>query len=338
MKHPNGYGSVVKLSGNRRKPFAVRKTVGWNDKKHPIYRFVGYCETREEGLMLLALYNKEPWDLDKNNITFKELYELWFEKRLPKLGRANQNSLKAAYGHCAELYNTKYKTIRAAHMQDVIDNCKKSYATQAAIKNLFGHLDRFAYEIDVVNKRYSDLLKSDPIPETSKKPFTDEEVEAVWNIQGQPWVDSVLVFLYSGFRISELLSLKSEDIDLKAETMKGGTKTKAGKNRIVPIHSKIMPIIKKHLAEGNEYLFSFEGKRCLTNNYYNIWERIMKQLKQQHTPHECRHTFRTRLDAAGANKVCIDMIMGHKSNEVGERIYTHKTIVELKEAIELLVK
>jgi hypothetical protein len=42
------------------------------------------------------------------------------------------------------------------------------------------------------------------------------------------------------------------------------------------------------------------------------------------------------LDSAGANKVCIDLMMGHKSKEVGERIYTHKTIEELKAAIELI--
>ena len=55
-----------------------------------------------------------------------------------------------------------------------------------------------------------------------------------------------------------------------------------------------------------------------------------------HTTHECRHTFRSRLDSLGANKVCIDKIMGHKTNDVGERVYTHKTIQELKKTIELI--
>ena len=35
MKNPNGYGTVVKLSGNRRKPYAVRKTIGFNEKVIP---------------------------------------------------------------------------------------------------------------------------------------------------------------------------------------------------------------------------------------------------------------------------------------------------------------
>ncbi len=63
----------------------------------------------------------------------------------------------------------------------------------------------------------------------------------------------------------------------------------------------------------------------------------MKQLKMEHTPHECRHTFRSRLDSAGANKKCIDLLMGHKSKDVGERVYTHKTLDELKDTINLLV-
>lgn len=58
--------------------------------------------------------------------------------------------------------------------------------------------------------------------------------------------------------------------------------------------------------------------------------------QMNHTPHECRHTFRSRLDSAGANKVCIDRIMGHSSGNTGERVYTHKTLEELKEAIELI--
>ncbi|KAF0193429.1 MAG: Site-specific recombinase XerD, partial [Bacillota bacterium] len=68
------------------------------------------------------------------------------------------------------------------------------------------------------------------------------------------------------------------------------------------------------------------------------WNEVMNELKLNHTPHECRHTFRSRLDSAGANKVCIDLMMGHKSKEVGERVYTHKTIEELKSAIELITR
>ena len=76
MKNPNGYGSVTKLSGNRRRPFWVRKTVGWNDKGQPIYETIGYAPTREEGNIMLAEYNKNPYDVDKVKITLDDLYKL----------------------------------------------------------------------------------------------------------------------------------------------------------------------------------------------------------------------------------------------------------------------
>ena len=80
MKNPNGYGSVVKLSGKRRKPFWIRKTAGWNEKGQPIYKTIGYTATREEGNILLAEYNKNPWNVDTAKLTLKELYDLWVEK------------------------------------------------------------------------------------------------------------------------------------------------------------------------------------------------------------------------------------------------------------------
>ena len=106
--------------------------------------------------------------------------------------------------------------------------CGKGYSTQAAIKNPWGHLDRFALELDVVSRCYSDLLTSDPGPPTIRDRFSDELIERLWNHSVEPWVDTALIFIYSGWRISELLGLKTVDIDLQAGTMKGGTKTKAG--------------------------------------------------------------------------------------------------------------
>lgn len=338
MKHPNGYGSVVKLSGNRRKPYAVRKTAGWNEKGYPVYLNIGYFSTKEEGLIALAEYNKLPWDIEREKTTLGELFELWQEKKAQKLGKSNQRNLKSAYKHIRCLENMKYNDIRSFHMQDCIDNCGYGYSTQWAIKNLWRHLDKFAFELDIIRKRYSEILTADSVPETNRIPFTDEEVEQLWKAENEPWVDSVLVFLYTGMRISELLGTETENVDLENGFIKGGIKTKAGKNRIIPIHPKIMGIVKKYVSAGNEYLLSIDGKRLSFASYYGFWNVIMKKYGMKHTPHECRHTFESRLDSAGANRRCIDLLMGHTSKDVGNRVYNHKTLKELKEAIEMIKK
>lgn len=88
MKLPNGYGTVTKLSGNRRKPYVVKE--GISGKQKPI----GYTATREEGLILLAQYNNDPWDIQTDKITFQELYSLWLEKRAVKLGASKPKFLE----------------------------------------------------------------------------------------------------------------------------------------------------------------------------------------------------------------------------------------------------
>jgi Site-specific recombinase XerD len=338
LRNPNGYGSVVKLSGNRRRPFHVRKTIGFNEKGHPIFQTLDYTATREEGMILLATYNKDPWDVDKANMTLGDLFDLWWERKAPKMGTSSQQSLKSAYNHCKSLKAYKYTSVKAYHMQDTIDNCGCGYSTQGAIKALWGHLDKLALELDVTMRNYSSLIAAAPIPETKKMPFSDEEVSVMWQMKDVPWVDSVLFLLYSGFRISEMLDLRADSINLENNTITGGTKTKAGKDRIVPIHSKIHGIVERRVNVGGEYLFSNEGKRCSQSTYRIFWNEIMKAAGTQHTPHDCRHTFRSRLDSAGANKKCIDLMMGHKSKDVGERVYTHKTLDELRDAIELVTR
>lgn len=338
MRNPNGYGTVAKLSGNRRRPFIIKKVIKWKDNGQPIYEIVGYSDTREAGNILLAEFNRDPWDVDKAKITFEELITLWKEKKAPKLGDSNRKALYSATNHCSKLFKKPYKLIKAYQMQDCIDGCGKGYSIQAAIKNLWGHLDKFALEMDIISRCYSELLTSDPIPETSRDRFSAEEINTIWEHQNEPWVDTVLIFIYSGWRITELLALSPEDIDLKEETMKGGTKTSSGKNRIVPIHSLIRPFIEARLAEGGPRLISYNGKPFSQSQYRIFWKEMMDRFEIDKTPHECRHTFESLLDSAGANRKCIDLMMGHKSKDTGNRVYNHKTVEELKMNIELITR
>ena len=336
MKNPNGYGSVVRLSGNRRRPFTARKTTGWNDKGQPIYLTIGYFASREEGMIALAEYNRNPYDIEKQKVTLDELYQKWSETILPKLGKSLQGSLKSAYKHITKLKELKYRDIRSFQMQDTIDGCGCGYSTQAAIKNLWGYLDRFAMEMDVIQKMYSVLTTSAPVAESNRTPFTEDEIKTLWEHAEEPWVDTVLIMLYSGWRIIEFLTLETANVDMDNQTMKGGVKTRNGKDRIVPIHPAVLKFIEARFNPTSKYLITDQGKPMSEEYYRDIFKDTLSRYGIKHTPHETRHTFRTRLDSAGANKKCIDLMMGHKSKDVGERVYTHKTLEELRTAIELI--
>jgi len=73
-----------------------------------------------------------------------------------------------------------------------------------------------------------------------------------------PWVDSLLVFLYTGFRILELLDLRITNIDLQESTIRGGTKTKADNTHI----------LQNKVNNGGGYLFGDNGKKISIGTYY----------------------------------------------------------------------
>ena len=333
MRNANGFGSVIKLSGNRRRPYLVRVTKGWSDDGKQQYQNLAYFAKRQDAISFLAEFNNVPFNLDYAKITFSEVYAAWSKEAFKKMLPAVAANYKSAYNvHCKDLYETPYRTIRKHDFQAALDNCSRSYSVKCSIRNLFSHLDAWCYDRDIISKMYSvNLDCGEPDQKTERNVFTDEEVKKLFNHVGQPFIDDTIVQIYTGFRVSELLALTADSIDMKQEIITGGGKTAAGKNRIVPIHPDIMPIIKDHNTGG--FLFPHKGTQTV---YLKHRQDALAEIGIDHTTHDCRHTFRSKLDSANANKVSIDLLMGHKSKDVGERVYTHKTIEELKAAIMLL--
>ena len=338
MRLPNGYGSVSKLKGNRRKPWIVRK---W-DSSAACSVPIGYARTKKEAMELLDNYNHSPYDLGSRDITVAEIFEAWKKVKSSKFGDSRMASLVSTYNrHYTTLQDIPIRNIKAWQVQEIIDRCEKGTSVQRNIRTLWGHLENFAREREISTSGFADLLTSkNGAQQTERTVFSEDEIDLLWKRRDIKGVDEILLFLYTGFRISEALNLSKETTDLEQGTFRGGVKTAAGKNRLVPIHSRIRPIVERLYSQSvSGYLIEQENGKLYTNLGFrrSVWDEAMKWLQFSHIPHETRHTFRSRLDSAGANKVCVDRLMGHKSPDTGERVYTHKTIQELKDTIELLV-
>lgn len=346
MRNPNGFGNISKLPGKRRKPFRARVTTGWEldeekGKLKQLYKLVGYYKTRQEAMLALAEYHKNPYSIEQT-ITFSELYEKWSEEKFKKRNsKSTINGYAAAYNYSADLYDMKFIEIKKPHMQSVIDQCERGHATLRKIKVLFNQLFKYALENDIVDKDYSkfvDIGENDS--ESTRRPFTKDEIQLLFNnVERMDFIDTVLIMIYTGVRVGELLLIKNADIDIDNRTMKGGLKTAAGKNRIIPINNKILPFIAERKSQGHEYLIvNHENNKMRYWNYYEErWKIIMEQLEMtDHRPHDCRHTFATLMDNAGANKLSIKRIMGHASKDITDKVYTHKDIEELKKAVDLI--
>lgn len=339
MRNPNGYGSVVKLSGKRRNPFMVRKTAGFNEKNQPIYNIIGYAPTREAANIMLAKYNENPWNSNADKITFEEMYQEWKKSiRYEKLGDSNKKRLNAAYKHCSPIYNMRYKAVRASHVQACIDACKLSAESKQSIRALYKHLDDYALENDYITAQHHAQVSVAAAARKEKDIFTPEQIYHIYASHNDV-APLALLMLYSGYRIEELLGMRVEDVHLQEGYFRRGLKTAAGKDRMVPVHSRILPLVTSLIAPQAEYLVTNPntGKRYTYAAFKGQWDNLMAEIGcAGMTSHCCRHTFRTALYNAQADPLCIDRIMGHASAGVGQSVYTHISLDQLKKAVELV--
>lgn len=337
MRNPNSYGGIVKLSGNRRKKFAVRITTGWTDDGKQIFKYLGYYEKRQDAIIALAEYNKAPYSLDSVSITFEELYELWSKERFSDIKKSTIDGYRQAYKHSAALHKMKFKDIKKDHLQDVLDNSNLAATTQKLVKNFHSQIFNFAIEKDIVDKNYAKFTKVKAAPTPSKRSeFTQEEIDTLLKNPNVERADTVLIMLFTGMRISELLEMKKEDVHLEERYMRGGVKTKAGINRVIPINEKIVPLIQNLLDNTpSDYLVTNTrgGKMSYVNYNQKYWKDTMDYFGFKHNCHDCRHTFISMMDRTDVNKIVLKRIVGHSAgNDITEH-YTHKTIEELVEAV-----
>lgn len=340
MRLPNGYGSVIKNTGSRRKPFQARITKDYDDEGKQIYETIGFFEKREEALRALAEYHNRPYDIGSSKLTFVELYRRWSKDYYSKIGDSAVTNYKNAYRYCEPLYNIRFADIRTPQMQKIIDESGVGYATRKVIKTFLGLLYKYAFQNDIVDKKYSEFTNiGKNEAKINRKPFSEKEIDNLFkHVDKLEFVDTVLIMIYTGLRISELLSIETTNVHIEDRYMVGGMKTDAGKDRIIPINKKIEPLINKYFNLQNKYLIvNYKGEQMKYSNYRREkFDNIMEKLNMKHTPHDCRHTFASIMDSVNANKLCIKRIIGHASSDITDKVYTHKTIKELIEAIDLI--
>lgn len=351
MKLPNGYGTVYKLSGKRRKPFIVRKTVGWNldessGKLIQNYLTIGYAATRAEGLQILADYNNNPFDVVASKMTFEDVYNKWSDTKYSTISTSNVQGYTAAYKLCTSLYSKTFKEIKLAELQYVVDTCNKNYPTLRKLKVLLSQLYDYAMKNEICNKDYSefvDILKyKDKNPNKyDRNKFTKDEIDKIWTMKDDKYYQVVLMLIYSGVRISELLDLKKENIHFDDQYFDVIVSKTENGIRKVPIADKVLPFYKVwyNSAPNCEYLLHTEdNKHFLYRNYYDSYFiPLMENLGIKRTPHCCRHTCISMLAEAHVDQTIIKKIAGHSgAMTLTEKVYTHFDIKELVDAINLI--
>lgn len=324
MKNPNGYGTIGKLPGKRRKPWYVKVSAKYTsdgDKLKVDRPYLGYYTTRAEAMQALADYHRNPYQLSEKP-TFAEIYEKWYPKKIDGLSDNRIRAINIAYDKCREIHDIPVIDLKLENFQQIVDRYENQSCTAVrSIKSVIVGVCGYAMQRDLIPKDYSKYITIKSAEKASEihKVFTIEEINDLWNAPQSVLRDITLILLYSGWRIGELLDL--DTLDLENQIMIGGKKTKAGKGRIVPIHHRIFPLIEQY-----------------KDGFPLPYETIRRKMKVQysHLPHDTRHTFISRLQSLGGNKVCIERIVGHASKSITDSVYTHKEVDELRATIELL--
>ena len=371
---PSGFGTIRYLGENRRNCYAVHPPAeidALGNVKRPaalcytddwikgftvltaykagtytpgMERELEVAETSDADVLvqrILADYSTIKGVEDKHpeikELTFAEVYEKFYkwkfeERKGVKLSKSSQNSYRTAFKNSKAIHNRPFASLKHEDLQKIVDDCPLKHSSVELIVNLFKQMYKYAimYEICTENKAQY-VTVNRPEDDVSGRPFSDEELKTLWNHKDDEDVQMVLIMCYSGFRISVYRSLY---VNMEEKYFQGGVKTAAGKNRIVPIHSSILPFVSSRIAKYGMMIPVTE------NTYRNkFFTELMNRLNilgtPPHTPHDCRHTFSALCEKYSVRENDRKRMLGHSFGaDITNEVYGHRALEDLRTEIE----
>ena len=285
-----------------------------------------------------------------------------------QLSRSSRYVTAAAYKKLVRFYDRSLDEISVMEWQELVNETAASGHSRASVTDLvtlIRQLYRFALPRDMCTREYGNYIV---MPYTSEEShhqdFTDAELKILWQNKDDPVAAMILIMCYSGFRIGEFETLQVFlDQDGRSGYFCGGLKTKAGRNRIVPVHSAIMPLLSQILDDkGNPLFFCGKSSRRFRQimkqalvwlgidiapdrqtdgvsdrkegNSPGIYKKPHGEYRY-HTPHSSRHTFSRLCESYGVNEADRRRMLGHSfGNDITNGVYGHRSVEELRAQIE----
>ena len=290
-------------------------------------------------------------------------YLTWFSEWLENYVRPSVK--ERTYGrykqlitrHIAEIGNTELSNLTPLILQKFVTgllrsgNLKTGNGLAASTVNqvitLFKGSLRTAYMLGLMPEYTADKLKRPKYRERPVECFSVAEQRKIegavlkGNINkhhGKDKMYGIILCLYSGLRIGELLALQWDDIDFAKCTLavsrschdvKGGLcigepKTQSSR-RVIPLPKKLLPALKGIKSRSRlPFVVSANGKQVSVRSYQRSFARLLKTLNIPHRGfHSLRHTFATRAIECGIDVKTLAEVLGHKNATVTLNRYAH---------------
>ena len=334
----NGQGCVYKT---RRGDWKVEVTLGYDEVDGKIKRKratkTGFA-TKKEALDFIPNLRKTTATTSEH-IKFKDLYAKWASFHFDRITKDTINCYKAAYKYLIPIYYMDFSTIRTEHIQSCVDSCPCGKRTKENIRALCTSIFSYAiYQLNISEKNYAKGVYINSEKKGERKMFSSEQLQTMFRMADEvPELKYIIVMCYTGVRLGEMLSAKTENYNKDDGYFVTGSKTKAGRDRTITISPKILPYF-SDFGKG-EYLF-FDGDKKVTEKrfrkdiFYPALEKagigvMSPDGSRMYTPHCCRHTFATLMKNVDAPATDKQRLIGHSNFEMTAH-YTHTDVESLK--------
>ena len=225
-----------------------------------------------------------------------------------------------------------------------------------AIVSVIQNSLKTAHALGIVDKYAANMLKRPRITEKKVECFTlieQKKIESAVLSSKKSKSFGVLICLYTGLRIGELLALKWSDIDLQKGLLtvsrschdgKGGLvfdtpKTETSR-RVIPLPKQIIPLLKNvKKKDVSDFVVSHNGKPVSVRSYQRSFELLLNKLQLEHRGfHSLRHTFATRALECGMDVKTLSEILGHKNPTITLNRYAHSLLEHKQDMMNRLGK
>lgn len=319
-------GTITKLPGYRKNKYWARLPVDHNSgskERKSIGCFPTYNDAAEA--LAKAMYTQDTAAVTNQTVTLQDLYDRFVESHyFATLSKSGQGAHKTAWTHLSSIAHISVSNITKETFQRPIDALQKTgkkRETLAKVRNLSSLLCQEAMGMGLLVTNYGKLVQLPRNDSSGALPFTSAELKKIWAKadNGDTTAAAVLILNYTGMRPGELLSLEiSTHIHLHGQQtyFKTGSKTEAGKNRIIPLPEILSKYVDALIGErscGPLVAATGGGFYRLDNWRPRCFNKLMEELNLPgHTPYSCRHTYADIQKRRKIDPEIMMEIMGHE--------------------------
>lgn len=326
-KRANGTGTICRLSGNRAKPWMARK----NDV------LIGTFETRSEALKALERLTDTQVN-ELYNLTFAQVYERWKREHGREVSEKLLKNYELAYTQCEALHGKRMRSLRRSDYQAAVIALEEQGLSKSScnkLRTMLRQVCEYAQMEGILHSNPADDLTTVARQKSIREIFTEEDIQKI-KASSLPAAQIALIMISSGCRPGELFTVPLANCG--KDHMIWGSKTEAGKNRVIPIGSDGVEAyqtltILSTVKGGTLLVDGYGGSRNTESFRRRDWAQLMREIgREGMTPYSCRHTFITRAIRGGIDLISLEAIVGHVDKET-TKLYTHLRASDLVTAV-----